>query len=112
MKDSQNKLVNLGLKSLKLKDDKNSDSEVIARLEEKIQKLEDDRNEERFVWCLIIVLLLDFLLFPSLNNWAAAIIIGIFEIILFIILARKFQIDEVEKIFNKILDGFSNNGKH
>ncbi len=84
------------------------DSSALAKLEEKIQKLEDDRIEERFLWILMLLIVIDFALLPAIKNWGSAMVIGILEIVFVIILARKFQIDEIEKIFDKILDSLSN----
>jgi hypothetical protein len=80
------------------------DCSAIAKLEERIQKLEDEKNEERFLWILSTIILIDFILMPQINNSGASLIIGIIEIILIILLARKFGIDEVEKIFDKLLN--------
>lgn len=78
---------------------------AIAALERQLQRVQDKRNEERFIWTLVSVLLIDIIAFPGLG-WAM-IPVFLLELILLIATAKWFGIDWavvlLERIFGRYL---------
>lgn len=93
-------------------DTKNPDADVIANLEKEKEELKDDRLEERFLWIVVCIIMVDFAFFANISNWGAALVIGIIEIILIFVLARKFQIDDISKLLDRLIDGWSGRNNH
>lgn len=84
------------------KTDKEDDA--LAALQNEIQDLQNDRNEERFLLVVVIVVLIDALIFAHMDNWAGALVIGVIEIFAIAVMARKWRIEEVPQILSKFLD--------
>lgn len=80
------------------------EDDALAALQNEIQDLQNSRNEERFLLVAIIVVLVDALIFSSMENWAGALVIGVIEIFAIAVLARKWRIEEVPQILSKFLD--------
>ena len=76
----------------------------IENLLAEIQKEKDERKEERFLFTLIIVLLLDLYFFMQMETYTGPLVIFLLELILLIYLARKWGIDPIIKILDKVLD--------
>ena len=91
-----------------VKDIVRSDSErdakddQIAQLETQIQDATDQRYEERFLWILIVVILLDWQMLKSMDNWAAPVVIGILELIGLFVLAERCQVDAILPLIDRI----------
>lgn len=87
---------------------KNADSgkedEALAALQNEIQDIKNDRNEERFLLVVCIIVLLDAFIFTQMANWAGALVIGIIEIFAIAVLARRWSIEEVPQMLSKFLD--------
>lgn len=73
-------------------------------MQNEIQDLKNDRNEERFLLVIVIVVLLDAFIFSFMANWAGALIIGIIEIFGIAVIARRWSIEEVPQMLSKFLD--------
>lgn len=80
------------------------EDQALAELQNEIQDLKNDRNEERFLLVLVIIVLLDAFIFTQMTNWAGAIIIGIIEVFGIAVLARRWSIEEVPQMLSKFLD--------
>ena len=85
--------------------------EIIASLEKALENSQDQRGEERFLWILVTLILGDALIFIAIENWAAAIIIGILQLILVWIVADKCGVDSVAPLIDKLTGMFAKNGK-
>ena len=84
--------------------DAGPEDQALAELQNEIQDLRNDRNEERFLLVLAIIVLLDAFIFTQMANWAGAIIIGLIEIFGIAVLARRWSIEEVPQMLSKFLD--------
>lgn len=79
-------------------------AEAAAALEDQVETLTDDRLEERFAWIVVSMILFDAALFHDAESWSGPLVIGILELVLLVVLARKYQIQEVSQILAKFLD--------
>ena len=75
-----------------------------GELENKLEAEIDRRLEERFVWVVLTMILADTLMFAHVDNWAGPVVIGVLELILLVVLARKWGIEEVSQVLAKFLD--------
>ena len=80
------------------------ESQVIESLENKITGLNNRIKEERFYFITIFIVLFDCIVFTNFNNWGAPIAILILEIIFLFIIAKKFSIEEVVALVDRILE--------
>lgn len=84
------------------KDDPAADA--LGKLSDELELLKDARLEERFGWICVCIILLDTILFDKMESWSGPIIIGAIELILLVVLARRFGIQEVSQMLAKFLD--------
>ena len=80
------------------------EDQALAALQNEIQDLKNDRNEERFLLVVAIIVLLDAFVFSNMANWAGALVIGVIEIFAIAVLARRWSIEEVPQMLSKFLD--------
>jgi hypothetical protein len=74
---------------------------AINELAQKLEEITESRNEERFCWCLAFIVLLDVYFFAGLEGWGAPISIFLLELVLLIILARRFGVEDLTNILDK-----------
>lgn len=79
-------------------------AEVVAKLETEIEAVKDARLEERFIWIVVVISLFDSMIFGSMESWSAPVIIGLIELVLLVVLARRYGIQEVDQMLAKFLD--------
>jgi len=91
--------------------DKNH-KKTISNLQDELLSQKEARNEDRFIFTLIIVVLLNVIFFMPLSTWSAPIIISFFEFFLLILYAKKMGMQEIytllDRILNKIIDRSKN----
>ncbi len=83
-------------------DDDRPKDDTIAELEKRVQGLENKLYEERFIWVLVAVILIDFLLFPDMESWSAPIVIGILQFIGLFVLAERCKVDAILPLIDRI----------
>lgn len=69
----------------------------------KIEEIKKERYEERFLWILSFVLLLDILFLKDCHNWSLPIVIGVIELIIILSIGQKLGIDFLSSLLEKIL---------
>jgi hypothetical protein len=89
------------------KSDKDSDN--IAHLEHRLERERDLRLEERFVWLVIVLMLLDWHVFQDIASWAGIISIFILQLVVLLILAKKWGVDVVHVWLDKVLQSYRGN---
>ena len=89
---------------IKQESDPDSKDEIIDQLEEELQRVKDRRDEDRFLFLLFVLIGFNVGIFMLVQNWAGALVIGVLEIVGLIILARRFGIQEVWTITQKVLN--------
>ena len=75
----------------------------LQELQEAIQRELDARKEERLIWILIVTILFDVYIFSSMNSMMGPLVIGIFELLAFILLARMLGMDAVISLIDKMM---------
>jgi hypothetical protein len=81
-----------------------------AELEEKLQAERDARSEERFVWVVVCVILVDVLWFRNAPNAVIPIVVLVLEILIFFVLARRMGIEKLELLFEGLIHSFGRKG--
>lgn len=87
----------------------NNDNRAFTKISDELEQIKDKRLEERFFAFLIIIILFDALIFHHIQSWGGALVIGILEIFLLIMLAKRSGIQEVDELFDKILRSVGRN---
>lgn len=93
-----------------LKGDDGPDSEkdeAKATLEKQLQEEKDRRVEERFVWIVICVILVDVLWFRNASNPVVPVIVLLLEAVILFILAKRMGIEEISLLFERLMHGIS-----
>lgn len=85
--------------------------DLIGALQNQLVDEQDKRKEERFVWLCVVILIVDVFTFPHMAIWTAPLLIGIIELLLLIALGRKWGMDDIWTITEKIIDRFPSNQK-
>ena len=78
--------------------------EAIESLSEQLEALKDERREERFIWIIICVILIDVLWFRNASNPTFPIVILILEAVVLFILAKRMGVDEAQVLFSKFIE--------
>lgn len=85
--------------------------EQIAVLENQVQELKDRNYEERFLWTIAIMVIIDAYIFSHIENWAGAVVIGILELIAVIVLADRYKVNTVAPLIDKLTGAFGTLGR-
>ncbi len=95
------------LSTLSIQGDATKKDAQIADLQAEIQQLENGNNEDRFVFGLIILILLDVIFFSHTDGWGAPLAILILELIVIMMMAKRLGVEEITNILDKyILNGY------
>lgn len=78
--------------------------ELIQSLQSQLDDERDRRKEERFIWLVIVILMFDAFTFPAMQTWTGPIIIGLIQLIIVIVLGRRWQMDEIWTLTTKLID--------
>ena len=70
-------------------------AEKVAELEQEVQRERDRRLEERFGWIFLLNILVDMVVFRGMEAWTAPLIIGGFQAVALVILAKRLGVNEV-----------------
>jgi hypothetical protein len=75
-----------------------------GELGEDVERVTDDRAEERFIWIVICIILFDCFIFANMQSWSGPLVIGIIELVLIIALAKKLQVDQIANMLTRFMD--------
>lgn len=78
-------------------------------LQSELAELKDARGEERFIWIVVCVILIDVLWFRDAQNAVVPVIVLLLELLVLAILAKRMGIEEVRGIIGKLMDNVSRN---
>lgn len=90
-----------------LLDDSGSPSkkdELIDSLQASLNEERDARKEERFVWFVVVILMFDAFIFQSMTTWTGPLVIGVIQVLIVIVLGRRWQMDEIWTITTKLIE--------
>lgn len=86
--------------------------EQIEELQERLTQEQDARREERFVFIVLFILLLDVVFFSIMPTFGGPFAIVVLELLVLIPLARRMGMEEIAGIINRVIDGVaSRSGK-
>ncbi|MGR6075477.1 hypothetical protein [Achromobacter sp. CSND-B12] len=77
-----------------------------ADLERELQYEKEARREERFIFLLCIVALIDALAFMQMENWTGPVVIGLLQLIAITVYARRSGVDEVVQLLDRLAAAF------
>jgi hypothetical protein len=75
-----------------------------SELGDDLEKSVDSRAEERFIWIVACIILIDCLVLGPMDNWAAPLVIGVIELVLIIALAKRLQVEEIARLLSRFMD--------
>ncbi len=79
----------------------------MASLEQQLQAAKDAHTEERFIWIVVCVILVDVIWFRSATNAVVPVVVLLLELVVLFILAKRMGIEEVRALFERIMHGLS-----
>ena len=74
-----------------------------AAMSEEKDKLIDRIHEERLLWFIAFVIIFDSFVFMHMHNWGGPIAILILQVIAILVLSKRFGVEEIHDILNKVL---------
>lgn len=80
----------------------------VERLQRLLAEEQDKRTEERFVFCVIAVILLDVVFFSVMDGFGGPLALLILQILLFTPLARRMGLENMAIIFDRVLSNLVN----
>jgi hypothetical protein len=87
----------------KIPGDEGKKDKQIATLQTQLEDVKEERKEERFCWALSLLILLNVFFFTNIDGWGAAISIVFLQLVLLIILARKWGVEDLTDILDKYI---------
>lgn len=85
------------------KSDVTKQDEQISELQERLTEERDARKEDRFVFTVLIVLLLDVVFFTVMPTFGGPLALIILELLILIPLAKRMGMEEVAQILSRVL---------
>lgn len=77
--------------------------DLVAELQGSLEDERDARVEERFVFIVILVLLLDVVFFSVMPSFGGPIALLILELLILIPLAKRMGMEEIAKLLDRVL---------
>lgn len=103
---TETEILNVGASDEGAGDGDRSD-EAVNALSNELTAERTARREERFVWMVISVILIDVLWFHTSSNVSLPLIVAVLELLALVIVARRMQIVEVVELVNRLLEGLT-----
>lgn len=83
---------------------------ALEALEETVSSERKARREERFIWIVVMVILIDVLWFRNASNPTLPVVIFVLELIALFVLARRMDITEIVSLVDRVLYGMGTRG--
>ena len=83
-----------------------AEDQEISTLSESAQQSERKKNEERLIWSLCVLILLNVCLLKDCETWTFPVLIGVFELMLIVLLGQTLRVSFFKILMDKILDSF------
>ena len=75
----------------------------IEELQKDLDREVDARKEERMVWILVVIILLDVYFFTSMQNIIGPLVILAFQLLVVILVARKMGMEQVVQLIDRMI---------
>jgi hypothetical protein len=86
-------------------DDKTSEKdEALEAVQRELLAESDARREERFVWMCVVIMLFDIFTFKDMETWSGPLIIGVIQVIFIVAVGRKWGMDHIWTITERLVD--------
>lgn len=85
-------------------DEPSKKDELIESLQTSLQQEIDARREERWIWLVAILVVFDSMVFSQMETWTGPLMIGLIEIIALIAAGRRWQMDHIWTLTEKLAD--------
>jgi len=96
------------LAQLEQQDAERAGDEIQNELSQRVEALEDARNEERFIFIMLIIILLDVVFFTVIPTWTGPLGLICIEIVVLFILAKKMGMEDtcalIDKLLNRVVE--------
>lgn len=76
-------------------------SDALARVEREKAAIEEKLHEERFLWALLCIILADAFLFTHIASGAGAVVIGLLQLVLVVVLAERCRVNAVWPLIDR-----------
>lgn len=83
----------------------------IERLQQRLNYEQDARREERFVYIVVLVILLDVVFFSIMPSFGGPISLLILELLILIPLAKRMGMEEIASVLDRVLNRVAGNSK-
>lgn len=90
--------------SLKFPESPSTEDDLIDSLQSQLIDERDRRKEERFVWLVVVVLMFDAFTFQDMQTWTGPIIIGVIQLLIIVVLGRRWQVDDIWTLTTNLID--------
>jgi hypothetical protein len=87
-------------------DDHSKAIRALADAQEEIGQLKDARREERIGWIVVSVIIFDCAFLLNAQNWAGPIVIGILQIGILAVVAKRLGVQEFYALFAAVINRF------
>lgn len=86
--------------------DSKKEFKATSGLAQQLEKEKTERKEERSIWVIIVIILVDIVFLAKCKNWSLPLIIGIFETAIIFVLAHRWSVKPIELLFAMVYDAF------
>ncbi len=84
--------------------------DAFALISDENVKLRDRLLEERFGWIVVCFVLFNAAILANFQTWTAALSVLVPELLLLILLARRFGLEQVTRLVDRIIEGYAGKG--
>lgn len=77
-------------------------SKQIAELNGQIQEKDDALSEQKFLFVLVAVIVVNMHVFMSFSNWAAPVVIGLFELVGLVVYAERCRVNAIAPLLDRL----------
>lgn len=85
-------------------DEPSKKDELIESLQSSLQHEVDGRREERWIWLVALMIMFDAFTFRHMETWSGPIMIGLIQLLVVIALGRRWQMDHIWTLTEKLAD--------
>ena len=81
-----------------------SAAQALNETQESNVEQDDGRREERFLWIVACVILFDCAFLLNADNFAGPIIIGLFQLVVIVVIAKRLGVQEIVALIYNLID--------
>lgn len=83
----------------------------IQELQEHLERERDARKEERFIFIVLAVLLLDVVFFTVMPTFGGPLALLVLELLVLLPLAKRMGMEDIAQLISRVLDGVAHKAK-